>query len=507
MRRRILPLVLAALVAALLPATGASGETSFSFYGAGYGHGLGMSQWGAYGLAKDGWTADRILTHFYTGTEIATAPLAEPLRVGLANGKTSLRLSAVDGDLPLAVDGATVATVPAGQTWTVLPAGALGFEVRDAAGATVVGPVGSTTSPLVATPVAPARVRLLETNRQYGRGSLEIGLQCVRSCTVRAVLSIGIEEYVYGVAEVPGTWPTEALAAQAIAARTYVTYKALVSQHRSGCDCAVYATTADLVYAGYDRELAVGASRWMAAVDATAGQVVTYAGAPIQAFFMSSSGGYTEDNEVLWGGQEIPYLRGVCDPGDYVPENPHASWTVVRSAEDVTARLNLNIGTVTGFEVVSRGVSGRILSVTVTGDAGSATIGGATFQSRLGLKDDRVWIGKNLLVTGDVRAKYDALECAPGQATTPQTTVAGGLRQKFERGTIFQGPGLGAFALSGPVLDFYLSKKGPRGELGFPTSDVRTLSNGATRARFEGGVVTCKPAGTPCRIGTGTATA
>ena len=83
--------------------------------------------------------------------------------------------------------------------------------------------------------------------------------------------------------------------------------------------------------------------------------------------------------------------------------------------------------------------------------------------------------------------------------------VRDGYRQKFERAQLFQGPSLKAFALSGAMLDFYLSQKGPKGVLGFPLSDVRTLSNGATRARFQGGTVTCKPSGTPCRIGTATA--
>ena len=152
-----------------------------------------------------------------------------------------------------------------------------------------------------------------------------------------------------------------------------------------------------------------------------------------------------------------------------------------------------------------RSVSGRILSVTVTGDAGTATIGGSTFQQRLGLRDDRVWIDKDLRVGGAIRRKYDALGCAPGQALSPAMLVRDGYRQKFESAQLFQGPDLNAFALSGAILDFYLSQKGPKGTLGFPLSDVRTLSNGAKRARFQGGTVTCKAAGTPCRIGTATA--
>ena len=94
--------------------------------------------------------------------------------------------------------------------------------------------------------------------------------------------------------------------------------------------------------------------------------------------------------------------------GFTVAANPSAAWTVALSATDVSTKLNLSFGTVTGFSVVSRGVSGRILSVTVTGDAGTATIGGSTFQQRLGLRDDRVWIDKDLRVGGAFSSRMEA---------------------------------------------------------------------------------------------------
>lgn len=500
LRRIILPLVALAVAATLVAPTGASAQTTFTFYGSGYGHGIGMSQWGAFGLAKAGWTAPDILAHYYTDTAIEPFDLGEPLRVGLGTGRASVRIQATTADVPLAVGGETVATIPAGQTWTVVPVGTAGFEIRDAGGTAVAGPVGATTDPITAmldgSPVK------LENGRTYARGNLELGLHlCGKICSIRLIVVVGMEEYLYGLGEVPSSWPSAALETQAIAARTYAANKALVSQRRSPCDCAVLSTTYDQVYIGADKETGTGGARWVAAVDATAGQVVTYDGEPIQAYYMSSSGGHTEDNDAVWGGTPIPYLRGVCDPGDYVSANPSATWTVTRSAEEVTAALKIaSVGTVTGFTVDERGASGRILRVTVQGDAGSATISGNTLQSRLGLRDDRLWIGVNLLVTGAVRTKYDALMCGPGEALTPQTTVQTGLRQRFAAATIFQGPDLGAFSLDGAVLAFYLSKKGPRGELGFPTSDVRTLSNSATRARFQNGVVTCPPDGATCRL-------
>jgi SpoIID/LytB domain protein len=173
-----------------------------------------------------------------------------------------------------------------------------------------------------------------------------------------------------------------AMEAQAVAARSYALGKASYGQHRSGCNCALYASSYDQVYAGWDKEGGVDGDRWVHAVDATAGQVVTYKGDVIQAYYMSSSGGHTEDNENVWGGTPIEYLRGVCDPGDYTTANPSATWTVTYTAEQVTKKLKLGIGAVTGFSNIVRGVSGRIVTVTVKGETGTASIARSTLDRR-----------------------------------------------------------------------------------------------------------------------------
>jgi uncharacterized protein with LGFP repeats len=140
------------------------------------------------------------------------------------------------------------------------------------------------------------------------------------------------------------------------------------------------------------------------------------------------------------------------------------------------------------------------MSITVEGANGQASISGSTLRSSLGLRDDRLWINQDRRVIGAIRAKYDAQGCSPGLPTSRQVPVAGGARQKFEEGTIFQSTATGAHYLRGPVLDRYLSKGGPGGSLGFPIGDVRRLDNGNWRGRFEGGVIVCQADGTPCRI-------
>lgn len=489
---RRLPLIFA-LIAALAawPSPAATAQVTFTFAGGGYGHGLGMSQWGAYGLAKQGWTAGDILGLYYSGTAVASVASPGDLRIGLTNGRTSLGLEAVSGDAELSLDGSPVAVIPEGETWTLSTDGAT-FIIEPPVGEPIAATGADVATPLVAT-YDGGRVRIAEVGRSYTRGTLEFGLHlCGANCLVRAVVVVDPEDYLYGLGEVPSSWPDEAMRAQAIAARSYAYAKALANQHRSPCDCALYANTLDQVYVGWDKEAGTDGDRWMAAVDATAGQVVTYEGAVIQAFYMSSSGGHTEDNEKVWGGTPLPYLRGVCDPGDYTTANPSAVWTVSKSAADVTAALGLSIGTVTGFEVTSRGVSGRILSVTVRGDAGEATMSGGTLRSKLGLRDTRFWIDQDRLVTGDVRARYDALDCALGLPTSRFATFAGGQRQRFELGAIYRSPAGVLAAVWGDVYARYVALRGPRGDLGFPITDVTTLPNGAERVRFERGRITCR---------------
>jgi SpoIID/LytB domain protein len=504
--RRILLTLIAAVTIAVLPSPAALGQAQtpgeFTFFGSGFGHGLGMSQWGAYGLAQRGWTPSRILTHYYSQTAIADA--ASPpdrLRIGLAQALETGRFEASAGDVELRLgsrNGDVVATIPNGQTWRVRVAGQE-YRIVDADGATV-GRFGGPGEPLFAVfQPQGARVRVAEASHTYNRGWIEFGLySCNASCRMRLVLVITPQEYLYGLGEVPSSWPMSAMKAQAIAARTYAFTKAAASQHRAGCDCALYASSFDQVYAGWDKEGGTDGARWVTAVDDTENRVVADGGDTIQAFYMSSSGGFTEDNENVWGGTPITYLRGVCDPGDYTDANPNAVWETTMSATEVTQALSLGIGTVTSFANPERGISGRIISITVHGENGSQSVSGTDLRSALDLPDDRVWVDANRQVTGEIRARYDALNCSPGLPLSRQVAVAGGTRQTFEDGTIYHSAATGAHELHGPVLDRFLEEGGPGGRLGFPTTDVRRLPNGNLRARFENGVITC--AETNCHL-------
>lgn len=473
----------------------AQGDDEFTFFGSGFGHGLGMSQWGAYGLAQEGWTASRILRHFYSGTRVdrAAAPPAQ-LRIGLTQGRDAIHLEAEAGDVEIRDGdqrGTVVATIPSGETWRVRPTDS-GYRIIDQRGNTV-GTAGGPAAPIFAVyEPQQARVRIPEAGHAYNRGWIEFGVDdCSPSCRIRLILVTSPQEYLYGLGEVPSSWPMAALEAQAVAARTYALTKASTTQHRPECDCALMASSADQVYAGWDKEGGLDGDRWIRAVDDTDGLIVKDGGESIQAFYMSSSGGFTEDNENVWGGTPIDYLRGVCDPGDYTPANPSATWDVTYTASRITRQLSLRIGTVTDFVNAQRGVSGRIVSIMVRGSNGSKPISGSVLRSALGLRDDRVWINANRNITGEIREKYDALNCSPGLPRSRQTVVPGGMRQKFEDANIYFSQGTGAHELHGPVLTRYLELGGPGGRFGFPITDVRRLSNGNLRARFERGVITC----------------
>jgi SpoIID/LytB domain protein len=574
-RLRTLALVVA-VTAALLPLTlagarAAGADGGFTFYGSGWGHGLGLSQWGAYGLANDGWRAERILEHFYTGTVVE--PVAKPpgeIRVGLTSGERAIHLTAQGGPVRLWVrsplEGTLVGKITAGQTWTVEAADD-GYRVLDAAGVVVGDRTwGGRAFHLYATYVGEdARAIVPEGGATYGRGFLEFNLTtCASACRMRLIAVVPFEEYLLGIGEVPSSWPMEALRTQAIAARSFALYRMRNTGLRGDCNCHVLDGSNDQVYVGWDKEGGTDGDRWAKAVTSTQGRIVTFGGKVALTVFTASDGGHTEDLPVQWGTplELYPYLAGVCDPGEYTSANPWTDWNRAFSPAQVTSALapyTGDIGGVSGFGLAVRGVSGRIDEIVVRGVAGTATISGTELRSALSLPDDRVWIDVDRNVLGPIRVAYDDLMCRPGLPTSSLKTLPGGSRQTFQDGGIYRNvgldltvwirgpiydeylgvggapgvlglpvsdrigtaarrracqgcarmdfangriyatPGIGAFALWGPVLAAYLAHGGAGGALGSPTSRLQEHAGGRTSATFERGSIIC-PASGACSI-------
>jgi len=191
------------------------------------------------------------------------------------------------------------------------------------------------------------------------------------------VRKIALETYVRGVvsAEVSSSWPLAALAAQAVASRTYA-----LTAHAGGSKFDVYADTRSQVYRG----VAAQTPQTDAAVAATSGQILTYQGRPAITFFFASSGGFTENAEnSLIGAEPAPWLRGVSDP--YEKGDLH-TWKTTLSFTVAAGRLHgLVRGSFKGIEVLRRGFSPRILTANVLGSAGRTAVSGPELAARLGL--------------------------------------------------------------------------------------------------------------------------
>ena len=302
-------LPLAALVVAALVASGAGGAPApaatpavFVLTGGGWGHGVGMGQWGAYGQAKEGRTHEEILTHYYSGVELAGIPPDTPKTVRVLVGD-ALGAVTVSSSKPFRVRDAASTTYPLPRT-TVTVGPGLVLPVGE----------GGIAEPLVGPLLfLPAKGATLAFNGREYRSNLRVA---VVKKKLQVVNVIGLETYLQGVVpgEMPAAWPLEALKAQAVAARTYA-----VAGLVKGRSYDLYSDWRSQVYYGASAE-APGPTQ---AVTETKGRILTFDGKPITAFYSSSTGGRTAAALDVYG-SDVPYLVPVDDPWDKV--SPHHRW-------------------------------------------------------------------------------------------------------------------------------------------------------------------------------------
>ncbi len=349
-----------AAAVALGVVSNARGATIFQINGGGDGHGIGMSQYGAYGYALRGETYQFILAHYYDGTALGTIDPNQVVRVLLAPGNPQFT-------------GATAAgghTLDPSLTYSVraLRSGALALV--DPEGKSV----GRFASPVTVTGPAPLG---LVGQGQY-RGALVF---TAVGGSVQTVNAVDLEDYVRGViaAEMPARWPLAALEAQAVVARTYAITAAV-----AGNGYELYSDTRSQVYGG----VAAETPQTDAAVAATSGQIVTYDGNPATTYFFASSGGHTENIENVWlGAAPEPWLKGVRDPYDAAGgADPYHRWAVRMTLRQAQAKLgSLVNGRLRGIRVLRRGVSPRVISAEVVGTRGATSVTGPQLQSLFGL--------------------------------------------------------------------------------------------------------------------------
>jgi stage II sporulation protein D len=340
---------------------------TLSVTGKGWGHGVGMSQWGAYGYAQRGTTYDQILAHYYTGTELGKTAGVR-MRVLLADGVKSVAVGSAAAFAVKDSTGASLELQPG--KYDLGP----GLQVKPDPAASPQQLVG----PLVFTG---AGAPLTVNGKRY-RGTVEVSVDAGK---LRLVNSVPLEAYLLGVvpSEMPSVWPAEALKAQAIAARSY----ALATRKASGPFDA-YADTRSQVYGGLDAEK----PETTAAVQATAGQIVVYQGKVATTYFFSTSGGKTADIIEAWpGSQPVPYLVSVPDPYENV--SPYHTWGPV-AVDLKPLRSGLKLSAAPVDARVKLAPSGRVAQLVLTLADGSQTaVPAGTLRTALGLRSTWFRVG------------------------------------------------------------------------------------------------------------------
>jgi SpoIID/LytB domain protein len=354
----------------VLGAQPAAASEDFRFDGRGWGHGVGMSQYGARALAEAGRSSAQILAHYYRGTSLGNVPSGTPHPwVGLLQNRSVASFRAVSGTTRAWDPSGASHTIPAGQTWTFRHVS--GSQCRWHSPSGAVGSAGACRASVTSS----GRVTVTDKGRTYQLGSnTALRLRPLPSNASRfhVSLEIPLERYVYGIAEVPAAWHMEALKAQAIAARSYAVHRlravgpasSFNQSRRNSCWCHLFDSVSDQVYIGWTRE---SVDRWRAAVNADR-RVVTHSGGVAQTFYYSSSGGRTENNEDVWtGGSPISYLRSVDDPWslDARAGNPNRSWSQNVRATTIASRAGLD--RVLWVRVTRRNVSGSAAEVEIHG--------------------------------------------------------------------------------------------------------------------------------------------
>ena len=379
---------------------------TITFYGRGYGSGVGMSQYGARGRALAGQDAATILAHYYQGTTLQTVDAGQPIRVlVLAGFRPTPRV-------PLRLYGR-------GATWsidgiaTIFPADAAVRLLRTKSGfqVTVTDPTGvvlldrATAGDLrLRSTSADGRIQVWSRPGYFDTYRGTIRLRASGS-SVMAINEVALDLYLPGVvpAEMPDFWPAEALKAQAIAARSY-------AARRLHPSYGLYDIRDDWraqVYLGALGERAATT----AAVQATTGLVLLSNGAIADALFHSTGGGATENNEDAFVSNSgavfvppAPYLRGSSDRApdgqSYDAGAPRAVWQTASYTLDQLSAVfgadpRTDVGALSALDLSRRGVSGRVMSVTLTGSTGTKTVSGeifrAVFNDRTPAADPYMW--------------------------------------------------------------------------------------------------------------------
>jgi stage II sporulation protein D len=354
-------------------ATPANAAVSWVVHGRGFGHGVGMSAYGAYGYALHGKSYQFILGHYFTGTTLGTLPSPRVVRVLLDISPGDVGFSAATSACGVALDPTRGYEAHRSGTTVVLRSSSgkrlasCGHKLRAAGkGQIAIAGVGTYRGALETVPT------------ESDPGSLNV------------VNALAVDQYVKGVIpnESPPSWPAEELKAQAVASRSFA-----LTAGVGGNGFDLYADTRSQVYKGLESEYSTS----NAAAAATRGQVVMYGGKIAETLFSACSGGHTESIQNVFGGAAIPYLQGVPDP--YDDACPLHTWTLKFSGPEISSKLGAYLeGKLKQVVIVKTGASPRIVEAKLVGTGGVTTVTGEQLEVALGGYD--TWMTFEKVVGG-----------------------------------------------------------------------------------------------------------
>ena len=426
--------------------------------GHGFGHGRGLSQWGSYGAAVAGVPWDQILSTYYPGTTRTTYP-NNLIRVRLTVDSTQLRVSSSVGLVAVGADGVVTALPPNATQWRLVPT-ATGQRLEALTDAWRPFPLSGTTD-IRSWVRFENSAKVLRLWRSGGTSVDYRGMAYGYAAAgfISTVLHLPLEDYLRGVVprESPAAWPTEALRAQTVAARSYGVAAQLrpASSASDICDttsCQVFGGTTSYSTSGAATALEYASTN--ASIADTAGVVLTYQGGIAFTEFSASNGGWSTTGSK-------PYLVAKADPwSGLAPGDSVDTWSGVLRASDLEAQYP-QIGTLTQLVVTQRDGNGdwggRVLSARIDGTAGSVQVtGGAIMRARpfpansdglrsnwfslgstlpFGNLDGTTWTGNALRVTGwtidpdtadpiNIHVYLDGVNVRQATANTPRPDVA-----------------------------------------------------------------------------------
>lgn len=397
---------------------------TYTLKGYGYGHGIGLCQWGAKGRADSGQNYQQILESYFQGTHVTSRDdITKQIRVRLF-GKSNLSKAQVEGEklVPISfvktdgtfvTDGTNVYRGMSGK-WAVMPStgGCLKLARPDGTIA-----VDNVASPVIVTgDTTGTASSLVVYNASGKRNHSYTGSIYIYSAGPSALYLVNYVDfepnYLNGLGEMPSSWPYDALYSQAIAARSYA-----IACMKPQATFDVYDSTASQVYVGLDKIRETSASgyrwgaRWEKAVQDTRGQVITYNGVAIPAYYSSSCGGHTESIELSWlKSKAQPYLQGISDldssgkPYCQHEKNTSFSWTKSISKSEFLTKLGVT--GVANVKVTKRGLSPRLVELKITQKDGTSKviIVGDSIRTKLGIKS--AWIDQMYGLFPDVQMDH-----------------------------------------------------------------------------------------------------